>query len=325
MRVPRAHAPIAIERSFVEANLSGDKKATHRALAGTRGKRVSAEVVLPRAVTCERLHVTPDQLAAYWQIGAIGSAMSGAIGMQGHAANGLAALALATGQDVACVAESAVGITRFTRTPNGDCYAAVTLPNIVVGTVGGGTSLPTQHAGLEIVAGGQAALGQGLRGDHRRRRAGRRALDQRGHLRGRVHRGAPALRARGASVVNRFWIYQRERFPLLGHGLVIAAFSASAIAYSAFARHAALPAPWLLAAGFVSSLLFFAQMRIADEWKDAGDDRLYRPYRPVPRGLVTLQELAWIGAGAGVVQLAIAAVVSPGLIARCSACGVTSR
>ena len=114
--------------------------------------------------------------------------------------------------------------------------------------------------------------------------------------------------------MNRFWIYQRERFPLLGHGLVIVAFSASAIAFSAFARHAALPAPWLLAAGFLSSLCSFAQMRIADEWKDADEDRRYRPYRPVPRGLVTLRELAWIGVPAGVIQLVVALAIDPRLI-----------
>jgi 4-hydroxybenzoate polyprenyltransferase len=114
--------------------------------------------------------------------------------------------------------------------------------------------------------------------------------------------------------MKRFWIYQRERFPLLTHGIVIAAFSASAIAFSAFARHAPFPAWWLLAGGFASSLIFFAQMRVADEWKDAEDDARYRPYRPVPRGLVTLRELGWIAVAGGAIQLAIALAISPRLI-----------
>jgi 4-hydroxybenzoate polyprenyltransferase len=114
--------------------------------------------------------------------------------------------------------------------------------------------------------------------------------------------------------VKRFWIYQRERFPLVSHGLLIAAFSASAIAFSAFARHAALPAWWLLAAGFASSLLFFLQMRIADEWKDAAEDAEFRPYRPVPRGLVSLRELAWAGGAAGAVQFAVALAITPRLV-----------
>lgn len=114
--------------------------------------------------------------------------------------------------------------------------------------------------------------------------------------------------------MKRFWIYQRERFPLISHGPVIAAFSASAIAFSAFARHAALPAWWLLLAGFISSLCFFLQMRVADEWKDAAEDAAYRPYRPVPRGLVSLRELAWIGVASGAVQFAIALAITPRLI-----------
>jgi hypothetical protein len=114
--------------------------------------------------------------------------------------------------------------------------------------------------------------------------------------------------------VKRLWMYQRERFPLLTHGIVIGAFSASAIAFSALARHAALPHFGLLAAGFVSSLIFFAQMRVADEWKDAEEDARFRPYRPVPRGLVTLRELAWTAVAGGVIQLAIALVISPRLL-----------
>jgi hydroxymethylglutaryl-CoA reductase (NADPH) len=87
----------------------------------------------------------------YWRMSALGGVMSGSIGIQGHYANGLAALYLATGQDVACVAESAVGVTRFELRDNDALYAAVTLPNIIVGTVGGGTGLPTQTAALNIL------------------------------------------------------------------------------------------------------------------------------------------------------------------------------
>src|SRR5262249_51237327 len=73
------------------------------------------------------------------------------MGLQGHYANGLAALYLATGQDVACVAESAVGVTRFEVLQGRELYASVTLPNIMVGTVGGGTGLPSQKACLDIL------------------------------------------------------------------------------------------------------------------------------------------------------------------------------
>jgi hydroxymethylglutaryl-CoA reductase (NADPH) len=90
-------------------------------------------------------------MVQYWQMSAIGGTLTGTIGIQGHYANGLAAIYLACGQDVACVAESAVGVTRFELTDSGALYAAVTLPNLIVGTVGGGTQLPSQHACLEVL------------------------------------------------------------------------------------------------------------------------------------------------------------------------------
>ncbi len=77
--------------------------------------------------------------------------MSGTTGIQGHFANGLTALYIACGQDVACVAESATGMTRLETTAEGDLYASVTLPNIMVGTVGGGTGLPSARACLDIL------------------------------------------------------------------------------------------------------------------------------------------------------------------------------
>jgi hydroxymethylglutaryl-CoA reductase (NADPH) len=144
-------ATVRPELFFVEANLSGDKKATAHSFITVRGKKVSAEVTLPAELVAARLHTTPRDLERYWKMSAIGAIQSGAIGVQGHFANALAALYIACGQDPACVAESAVGVTRFDVTDNGDLYAAVTLPSIVVGTVGGGTALPSQRACLEIM------------------------------------------------------------------------------------------------------------------------------------------------------------------------------
>jgi hydroxymethylglutaryl-CoA reductase (NADPH) len=81
----------------------------------------------------------------------MGGVQSGTVGVEAHYANALAALYIACGQDVACVAESAVGITRFEVDSDGNLYAAVTLPNIMVGSVGGGTALPSQKACLDIL------------------------------------------------------------------------------------------------------------------------------------------------------------------------------
>lgn len=145
------HCPLKPDYFFVEANFSGDKKASAQSLQHVRGKRVSAEVTIPAELVRERLHTSPRRMADFWRMGTVGAVMSGTLGAQGHFANGLAALYIAYGQDVACVAESAVGVTRLEVAPDGSLYAAVTLPNLIVGTVGGGTGLPSQHACLDIL------------------------------------------------------------------------------------------------------------------------------------------------------------------------------
>ncbi len=136
---------------FIEGNYSGDKKATALSFTNVRGKKVTAEIVLPEAIVQQVLKTTPELMAEYWRSSTVGIIQSGAIGAHGHYANGLAALFLATGQDVACVAEAATGITRMEHQKDGSLYASVTLPNLVVGTVGGGTHLPTQRECLELL------------------------------------------------------------------------------------------------------------------------------------------------------------------------------
>jgi hydroxymethylglutaryl-CoA reductase (NADPH) len=145
------HTPVRPRYSFLEANCSGDKKASLQSFLLGRGKRVTAETIIPARLVSRYLRTTPERIAQYFSMGALGGVLSGTIGVQGHFANGLAALYIACGQDAACVAESAVGVTRFEVTPAGDLYGAVTLPNLMVGTVGGGTKLPSQHACLEIL------------------------------------------------------------------------------------------------------------------------------------------------------------------------------
>ncbi len=145
------HSPVQPAYFFVEANLSGDKKASSLSFHSVRGKKVVAEVRVPADMVRRLLHTSPEMMVNYWRMSALGGIMSGTIGVHGHYANGLAALFIACGQDAACVAESAVGITRFELTDEGGLYASVSLPNIIVGTVGGGTSLPSQQACLQIL------------------------------------------------------------------------------------------------------------------------------------------------------------------------------
>lgn len=146
-----ANTPVQPVFWFIEGNYSGDKKATALSFTTVRGKKVTAEVELPKEIVEKVLKTTPKMMADYWQTSTVGIIQSGAIGAQGHFANGIAALFLATGQDVACVSEAAVGITRMEVTAAGNLYACATLPNLILGTVGGGTALPTQRECLELM------------------------------------------------------------------------------------------------------------------------------------------------------------------------------
>jgi 4-hydroxybenzoate polyprenyltransferase len=115
--------------------------------------------------------------------------------------------------------------------------------------------------------------------------------------------------------MTRWIVYQRERFPLAAHAPLVAAFSASAVCFSSLLRgRIALPSCRVVLVAFLTSLMFFLQLRIADEFKDAEDDARFRPYRPVPRRLVTLRELAWVGVGCAAIQLALALWLHPPLV-----------
>ena len=136
---------------FVEANMSGDKKASHMSFQNVRGKKVTAEVTLTADILEGHLKSSAERMLNFYGASLTGGVMSGTIGIQGHYSNGMAALYIACGQDAACVAESAVGVSRIEPVENGGLYAAVTLPNVIVGTVGGGTGLPSQNACLDIL------------------------------------------------------------------------------------------------------------------------------------------------------------------------------
>lgn len=145
------NSPIASENAYLDGNLSGDKKASSQSLRSVRGKKVTAEVHIPAALVKKYLHTTPEKMMQFTQMSTVGATLSGTIGINAHYANALAALYIACGQDAACVAESAVGMTRIEVDRDGGLYASVTLPNLMLGTVGGGTGLPSQKACLELM------------------------------------------------------------------------------------------------------------------------------------------------------------------------------
>lgn len=146
-----AHSPVTPSHWFVEGNMSGDKKATMLSFLCTRGKKVTAETRVPARLLKRFTNATPEQMVRYWEISFMGGSQSGSIGAQGHYANPLAALFIACGQDAACVSEASIGMTRMDIVGDGDLYASVTLPNLIVGTVGGGTHLPAARECLEML------------------------------------------------------------------------------------------------------------------------------------------------------------------------------
>lgn len=114
------------------------------------------------------------------------------------------------------------------------------------------------------------------------------------------------------SFAARWRIYFAERFPPLQHGVLISAFVIGAMAYSARLHgHAGFPAWPPVLSAMIVTFLFFLQLRILDEFKDFEDDARWRPYRPVPRGIVTLRALGWLGVYAAGVQLALTLLFMP--------------
>lgn len=144
------HCPISINKIYVEGNFSGDKKASELGMLTGRGRKVGASVILPTEVVEDVLRSSVDDMLDYGRVANLGALLSAQLGAQAQYANALAAIYIATGQDAACVAESAVGITRMEPHADG-LFCSVTMPNILVGSVGGGTGLPSQSACLELM------------------------------------------------------------------------------------------------------------------------------------------------------------------------------
>jgi hydroxymethylglutaryl-CoA reductase (NADPH) len=138
-------------RYLLSGGIDTDKKHSQLNTLMTRGKRVVAEAVLDKHILKKLMGVTPAQLFHARQITQAGSFMAGSANNGAHAANGLTALFIATGQDVANISESHAGITYVQLLDDGDYYWSITLPSLIVGTYGGGTGLPTQRECLEVL------------------------------------------------------------------------------------------------------------------------------------------------------------------------------
>jgi hydroxymethylglutaryl-CoA reductase (NADPH) len=136
---------------FLSGNIDTDKKHSQLNMLLGRGKRVVAEAVLRGELLQRLMHVTAADLDSTRDIQMAGAFLAGSSNNGAHAANALAALFIATGQDVANVSEAHAAITYTRVLPNGDFYWSITLPALIVATYGGGTGLATQKECLEML------------------------------------------------------------------------------------------------------------------------------------------------------------------------------
>jgi hydroxymethylglutaryl-CoA reductase (NADPH) len=141
-----------------------EKRANSRALVEGRGRSAQAEVVVSRDLLLEKARTSPEELVAIARTYALGYAHMGTHNWMVQAANGLAAVLLACGQDVAYLTECATGFLDLDLTAEGDLYASVTLPSLLIGTVGGGSGQGTAAECLALLGcsgdGGVGAFGE---------------------------------------------------------------------------------------------------------------------------------------------------------------------
>jgi hydroxymethylglutaryl-CoA reductase (NADPH) len=138
-------------RFILSGNMDTDKKHSRINMLQTRGRRVVAEAVVRDDVLKRIMGVTARDLFRARQVAQVGAFLAGSSNNGVHAANGLTALFIACGQDVANVSESHAGVTYTQLLDNGDYYWSVTLTSLIVGTYGGGTALATQRECLELL------------------------------------------------------------------------------------------------------------------------------------------------------------------------------
>lgn len=135
----------------LSGNLCVDKKPSALNLIEGRGKTLVAEVVIPKEIVEKKLKTTTEAiLEVNISKNMIGSAISGSMGFNAQYANMIGALFLATGQDEAHIVEGSLGITTA-EDVDGDLYFSVTLPDVPLATIGGGTRLETARECLEIM------------------------------------------------------------------------------------------------------------------------------------------------------------------------------
>jgi hydroxymethylglutaryl-CoA reductase (NADPH) len=140
-----------VRNFYLESNFATDKKSSQINIMRTRGKRVTAEVTIDKDLLLQLMRVEPKQIDFHGRVSAVGSFLAGTSNTGLHSANGIAAMFIATGQDVANVSESSAAILYSEIDQNGDLYLSLTIPALIVATCGGGTGLSTQQECLKML------------------------------------------------------------------------------------------------------------------------------------------------------------------------------
>lgn len=146
-----ANIPEPLQAFKFGSQFDSDKKHSLINALTVRGKKVVAECTIKREVMEKVLRTTPEDYAQFKSTSTLESFMAKAVTNTTHIANGITAMFIATGQDVANVAESSAGYYHGGLTKDGDFYISITIPALIVATYGGGTGLPTQRESLEIL------------------------------------------------------------------------------------------------------------------------------------------------------------------------------
>ena len=143
---------LKIKCTSLSGNFCSDKKTSWSNFILGRGKKVWAESVIRKDVVKEVLKTNPDKIVSIVKNKSqLGSIITGSLGFNAHFANIIAGLYLSLGQDLGHIPEGSMGITDAEVENNGDLYFAIYMPDIMVGSVGGGTRLPTQKETLNII------------------------------------------------------------------------------------------------------------------------------------------------------------------------------
>jgi hydroxymethylglutaryl-CoA reductase (NADPH) len=140
-----------VRHYYLESNFATDKKASQINLLHTRGKHVTAEATIPAKLMQLMMRSDVHKFYRGRQIVNLASMLSGVNNNGAHSPNGITAMFIATGQDVANVVESSAAAVYAELMPDGDYYYSITIPSLIVATYGGGTGLTTQRECLELL------------------------------------------------------------------------------------------------------------------------------------------------------------------------------